>query len=316
MIAYIGRRLLIAVPTLIGVSVVLFFTIKLVPGDPVLTLLGPLSTPEQRAELTERLGLDQPALIQYFTWFGNLLTGDLGTSINRHVAVAPLVLDALVNTLILSGLAAVVAIVVGTLLGAVMALRPQSLLAKAANALALVALAAPQYAIGLIFIIVFSVVLGVLPSGGMYSAVGDRGIGDLLAHAILPVTTAALVPMGIIARMVRSSISDVMSMDFIESLHARGFSRGRVLTHAFHNTVPSLVTVIGLQVGYLLGGVMFVEAVFSWPGVGLLVYQSISQRDLPVIQAGVLVSALLFVVINLIVDVVQGAVDPRVRANS
>jgi peptide/nickel transport system permease protein len=148
----------------------------------------------------------------------------------------------------------------------------------------------------------------------MYDAIGGGGWGDLLKHIVLPGVSAALVPAGIVARMFRSTVIDVMSMDFIDSMRARGLSERRILWHAFHNTLPTLLTIAGLQLGYLLGGVVFVETVFSWPGLGLLVYQSISQRDLPVIQAGVIVSALAFVLINVIVDALHATIDPRVRA--
>lgn len=167
---------------------------------------------------------------------------------------------------------------------------------------------------GLLLIIYLASSAGLFPVSGMYDPNGGGGFGDLLNHLVLPAITAALVPAGIIARMFRSSVLDVMSMDFVEALTARGLPRHRVMRHAFHNTVPSLLTVAGLQIGYLLGGVVFVEAVFAWPGVGLLVYQSISQRDLPVIQAGVLVSAFAFVLLNLVVDTLHGVIDPRIRA--
>jgi peptide/nickel transport system permease protein len=171
----------------------------------------------------------------------------------------------------------------------------------------------PQYSVGLLLIIYLAAGAGLFPVSGMYNPGGDGGFVDLFNHLILPAVTAALVPAGIIARMFRSAVLDVMSMDFVEALTARGLSRRRVMVHAFHNTVPSLLTVAGLQIGYLLGGVVFVEAVFAWPGIGLLVYQSISQRDLPVIQAGVLLSALAFVLLNLLVDALHAVVDPRIR---
>lgn len=179
--------------------------------------------------------------------------------------------------------------------------------------MSLLSISAPQYSVGLILIVYLSAGRGWFPSGGMRDPTGVSGFGDLLHHLWLPGISAALVPLGIIARMVRSSMLDALSADFVESLRARGIPEWKVRWHAFHNALPSVLTVAGLQVGYLLGGVIFVEIVFSWPGLGLIVFQSISQRDLPVIQAGVLVSALAFVVINLIVDAVHGLLDPRIR---
>lgn len=314
MLSYFGRRLLFAIPILLGVSIVIFITIKIIPGDPIASLLGPTGTAEARAALENRMGLDRPLVVQYFSWLGHTVVGDFGTSIARRSDVAPMVLDALGNTLILTGAAALLAVVLGIAVGALTALRRTGPLARIGNAFALFSISVPQYSVGLLLIIYLAAGAGLFPVGGMYDANGSGGAVDLFNHLVLPAVTAALVPAGIIARMFRSSVLDVMGQDFIEALRARGLSQRRVMLHAFHNTVPSLLTVAGLQIGYLLGGVVFVEAVFAWPGIGLLVYQSITQRDLPVIQAGVLVSALAFVLLNLIVDTLHGVVDPRIRA--
>jgi len=315
MLGYVGRRLLMAIPILLGVSIVIFITIKIIPGDPVASLLGPTGSPEARAALTERLGLNRPLPVQYLSWLGHSVLGDFGTSIARRSAVAPMVFDALRNTLILSLAAAVLALVIGVGVGALTALRRTGPLARLGNGFALLSISVPQYSVGLLLIIYLAAGAGLFPVSGMYNPSVGGGFVDLFNHLILPGVTAALVPAGIIARMFRSSVLDVMSMDFIEALTARGLSRRRVMRHAFHNTAPSLLTVAGLQIGYLLGGVIFVEAVFAWPGIGLLVYQSISQRDLPVIQGGVLVSAFAFVLLNLIVDALHGLVDPRIRTS-
>jgi peptide/nickel transport system permease protein len=209
----------------------------------------------------------------------------------------------------------VLALVLGIGLGAVAALRRGRIASALNNGLALFFISTPQYTVGLMLIIYLAAGFGLFPVSGMQENDGG-GFGDVLWHLVLPGVTAALVPAGIIARMFRSTVLDVMSMDFIDSYRARGLSELRILKHAFHNTVPTLLTVAGLQVGYLLGGVIFVETVFSWPGLGLLVFNSIAKRDLPVIQAGVLVSAFAFVAINLLVDVLHAVVDPRVRTSS
>jgi peptide/nickel transport system permease protein len=312
MAGFIARRLMMAIPTLIGVSLVIFVTIKIIPGDPIAALLGPTGTPEARADLEQRLGLDDPLPVQYWAWLTHTITGDFGTSLAKRTSVAPIVMDALGNTLVLTLAAAILALALGLFIGTITALREHGLVARLGNAFALFSISVPQYSVGLLLIIYLAAGAGIFPASGM-SSPGGGGFGDLLSHLVLPAFTAALVPAGIIARMFRSSVRDVMSMDFIEALRARGLSRGRIMRHALHNTTPSLLTVAGLQIGYLLGGVIFVEAVFAWPGIGQLVYQSISQRDLPVIQAGVLVSALAFVVLNLLVDALQAVIDPRVR---
>jgi peptide/nickel transport system permease protein len=314
MIRFLSRRILSAIPILIGVSIVVFITIKIIPGDPVASLLGPSSSPAERAELTSRLGLNRSLPIQYFSWISHVLRGDLGQSIAKQTMVRPMVLSAFWNTLILTAFAAVLAFAAGIALGAISALRRGKISASISNAISLVSISVPQYSVALLLIIYVATGTGWFPTEGMYDAVGGGGLGDLFKHLVLPGVTAALVPAGIIARMFRSTVIDVMSMDFIDSMRARGMSERRILRHAFHNTLPTLLTIAGLQLGYLLGGVVFVETVFTWPGIGLLVYQSISQRDLPVIQAGVIVSALAFVVINLVVDALHATIDPRVRA--
>ena len=314
MLRFLWKRTLMAAPILFGVSVVVFITLKLTPGDPLAALLGPTSTPEDRATLTKQLGLNKPLPVQFWNWFWQVLHGNLGRSVARQLPARPIVTDAFTNTLILTAFAATIAIVGGIVVGGIAALRKGRLSGAIAGGFSLVSVSAPQYSLALVFIIVFAAQRHVLPAGGMHDiANGGAGPGDLFKHLLLPGITAALVPLGITARMFRSSLLEVLGQDFIEGLRARGVSRARVYLHAFHNTLPSLLTVAGLQLGYLLGGVVFVEAVFSWPGVGLLVFQSISQRDLPVIQAGVLVSALVFVVLNLAVDALHGVVDPRIR---
>jgi peptide/nickel transport system permease protein len=310
---FILKRVLLALPILLGVSLVVFFTLKLIPGDPVASLLGPNSTPQARADLTARLGLDKPLPVQYVSWVSHVFVGDFGRSIARQTAALPLVWDAFQNTLILSGFAAVLAIVGGLVLGGIGALWRGRPPAAASNAFSLFAISTPQYSIALILIVYLAAKTGAFPAAGMRSPTGPHSLADLLRHLWLPGISAALVPMGIIARMFRSSMLDVLGQDFVSALRARGLYERRILVHAFHNALPSLLTIVGLQLGYLLGGVIFVETVFAWPGLGLLVYQSISQRDLPVIQAGVLVSAFAFVALNLVVDTLHGVIDPRIR---
>jgi peptide/nickel transport system permease protein len=309
---FLARRVLLAIPILLGVSLVVFVTIKLIPGDPVASLLGPNATPKDRAALVARLGLDQPLPRQYVAWLGGAVTGDLGRSIGKQTPVLPMVTSAMANTLILTGFAAAVAVVGGVGLGLVSALRRGKASATASSSVSLVAVSAPQYSVGLILIIVFSVSLGWFPAVGMYDP-RNQSLGSLLSHVVLPGVTAALVPLGIIARMFRASLLDELSKEYVEALRARGLPRWRVVVHAVHNTVPTMLTIAGLQFGYLLGGVVFVETIFSWPGIGLLVFTAIGQRDLPVIQAGVLLSALAFVLLNLAVDAVHGTIDPRIR---
>jgi peptide/nickel transport system permease protein len=313
---YVLRRVLLVVPILLGVSIVVFFTLKLLPGDPVSSLLGPTATAQDRQQLIAHYGLDQPLIQQYFTWLGNLLHGDLGHSIARQQDAAPMVVDALKNTLILASAAFVIAMVGGLVLGAIGAFRRGRPSAAVASGLSVVSLSAPQYSIGLVLMIYLGVETAWFPTGGMYTAGTAKSFSDLANHLVLPAIAAGLVPMGILARMFRAALLDSLSQDWVDALRARGLPRWRIMTHVLHNSAPSVLTIAGLQFGYLLSGVVFVETIFSWPGLGLLVFQSISQRDVAVIQAGVLVSALAFVLANLVVDVLHSFVDPRVNANA
>jgi peptide/nickel transport system permease protein len=312
MIGFLGRRLLFVLPVLFGVSIIVFATVKIIPGDPVALLAGPGASDAAKAAVRSRLGLDQALPLQYWHWLTSALTGDLGSSIAHQQPARPLVVDAFENTLILTVYATVLAIVIGLGLGVLAALRPKGIAAKLSTGFSAVLLSAPQYSVALIFILYLASRTGWFPVSGMHGTV-DAGFGDLLWHGFLPALTAGLVPAGVIARVFRSSLRDVMAMEFIEALRARGLSERRILLHAVHNTAPSLLTIAGLQIGYLLGGVVFVETIFSWPGLGLLLFQSISSRDLPVIQAGVLVSALAFVLLNVIVDTAHALIDSRVR---
>jgi peptide/nickel transport system permease protein len=312
MVKYIGKRLLLAIPTLIGVSIIVFVIIRLIPGDPVASLMGPTSTAEEREAFRSRLGLDQPIPVQYAIWLGGILVGDAGMSIARQEPAMDLVLRAFSQTAVLSGAAALIAIVGGLVLASSRVMSRNRVVQSVSSFISTFAMSAPQYSIALIFIVVFSVGLGWFPSGGTGSA-GGSSLGNTLWYLTLPAVAASLVPLGIIARMAASSLRDEISAGYVEQLHARGIPRWKVNGHILHNTVPSILTISGLQVGYLLGGVVFIEVIFSWPGLGQAVYQAITQRDLPVIQAGILVAALAFVAVNLVVDVLQGIVDPRLR---
>lgn len=312
MTKFLIRRLFYAVPVLIGVAVVVFATIKIIPGDPAALLTGLSSSEAQRQAVRERLGLDQNVLVQFWSWFSGALTGDLGQSISQQRPVSELVWSAFGNTLILAGYALIIAVVLGMLLGAGGALRPMSITGRLCSAISSISVSAPQYSVALLLIIFVSLGTGLFPVSGMYGT-GGGGLLDLLWHGFLPAVTSALVPAGMIGRVFRASLLDVLSMDFVEALRARGLSSQRILGHAVHNTLPSLLTMAGLQVGYLLGGVVFVETIFSWPGIGQLVFSSISTRDLPVTQAGVLVGAAAFVFVNILVDSAHALIDSRVR---
>lgn len=312
MTRFAARRIVLAIPILLGVSLIVFIAVKLVPGDPVELLAGFGATDADKAALREQLWLDRAAPLQYLHWLADAVQGDLGMSVARQVPAREIVWDAFVNTLVLTAYATVLALVIGLALGAVAALRPKSVYGRVSSALTSLAVSAPQYSVALILIVYVALGTRWFPVSGM-SDVHGGGVADVLWHGFLPALTVSLVPAGIIGRSFRTALLDVLSTPYVEAYRARGLSERRVLRHAFHNTVPSVLTMVGLQIGYLLGGVVFVETLFAWPGLGLLLFNSISARDLPVIQAGVLIGALAFVVINIGVDFVQAVIDPRVR---
>jgi len=313
MTRFLLRRLLLALPTLLGVAFVVFVTARLVPGDPAASLLGPLATPQARADLVASLGLDRPWPIQFVTWLGNAVRGDLGTAIHVQQPVAQTVLSAFGNSAILAGAGALIAVVGGVALGGLGALYPRRLPSRVAAGLSILAMSAPQYSVALLMVIIFAVRLQVLPAGGMTDPIDGGGPLDLLTHLILPAFSVAMIPMGVIARMFQAVVTDTLASPFVEAMRARGLHPLAVAWHAAYNALPSLLTIAGLQIAYLLGGVVFVETIFSWPGIGLTLYNAISTRDLPLIQGGVLVTAVTFVLINIVVDAAHALIDPRVR---
>ena len=311
--AFLSRRLALAVPTLIGVTIVVFATIKIIPGDPVASLTGLNSTPAVRAALMHRLGLDSPLPIQYLDWLKSSLGGDFGISISRQVPVRPLVLGAFGNTLILALGGLLFALVVGLVLGGIGALWGRKTVGKVVSSTSVVAVSAPQYSVALVLLVLLAVDHPIFPSGGMANATGGGGFFVLLRHLVLPSVAAGIAPAGIVARMFRASLSEVLHQEFITGLRSRGVGRLAILGHAVHNTLPTLFTIAGLQFGFLLGGVIFIESIFTWPGIGQLIYQSISARDYPVIEASSLVIATSFVLLNLVIDAGHALIDPRVR---
>ncbi|AYG02214.1 ABC transporter permease [Gryllotalpicola protaetiae] len=311
MIQFAAKRLGLAAVVIIGVSAVVFLTMKIIPGNPVAALLGPNSTPGQREALTERLGLDQPIYVQYADWARAAAHGDLGASISLHQGAAGLVLAAFLNTLILIGAALVLAACGGFVLGTIAALRPGTRTGRLVNGAALTALSLPQYTVALV-LLWFAVQTRLLPSGGMVST-GGSGAATVLQHLVLPALAASLAPMGGIARMFSTALQEVLGQPFVTSYRARGLRRAAVVRHAIRNTIPALLGITGLQVSYLLGGAVFIEVIFAWPGLGQLLFNAIAARDYPLVQAGVLVSAVLLVLVNAAVDTAHAGLDPRVR---
>ncbi|MBV9784618.1 MAG: ABC transporter permease [Acidisphaera sp.] len=309
---FILRRLLSAVPVLALVSLIAFGVIWLVPGDPAAVFLDASATPEQLARIRHQLGLDQPFYLQMLAWYGRILHGDLGQSILLNRGVGPAILERLPVTLSLTGLALVFAVLLGVLAGLLAAMRHRSWADQSLMVLALLGLSVPDFWLGLVLIFVFAVGLGWFPASG-YVPLSESLSGWW--HSIaLPAFTLAAVQVGFIARMTRSAMLEVLHQDFIRTADAKGLPWSVVVTrHGLPNALVPILTVIGIIAGGLLGGAVVVEQVFSLPGVGRLVIGAILSRDFPVIQGGLLFLALIYLLVNLAVDILYAVVDPRVR---
>ena len=310
--SYVARRLLYAVPILLGVSMLVFTLIHLAPGD-VVDLLVPPEVPREVADaLRRRFALDQPIYVQYAAWLGRLLVGDLGISFFTNRPVADELFSALGNTLILALPAAVLGFGLGVMLGALAAFNRGTWLDKVFSATAITGVSLPHYWVGIVLVAIFAVILGVLPAQGM-GAGGVPTSWEQLRFLVLPVVTLSLIPMGVVSRVVRANVLEILSQEFVGTLRAKGLLNHRVLYHVMKNAAPSALALIGLQFGYLLGGSILVETVFNWPGSGGLMNLAIFRRDIPVLSATILVLATIFVIINILVDVLQALIDPRIR---
>jgi peptide/nickel transport system permease protein len=309
---FIARRVLYAVPILLGVSFVVFLLMKLVPGDAADILIPPEAGKDVADMIRARFGLDQPVYIQYLRWLQAMASGDFGTSIFTNQPVANELFGAVGNTLKIALPAAVLGCSLGVLLGALAAYCSGSWLDKLFSATAITGVSLPHYWVGMVLVAIFAVVLNVLPGQGM-GPDGFPTTWEHVKHLILPVVTLSLIPMGVISRLVRANVLEIRSMEFVSALAAKGLAGRRVLFHIMKNAAPSALALMGLQFGYLLGGSILVETVFNWPGSGSLMNLAIFRRDIPVLSSTILVLATIFVVINILVDVLQALIDPRIR---
>jgi peptide/nickel transport system permease protein len=301
--------LLLAVPTLLGASIIVFAMVHLAPGDPIAAVMPADASQADIEEARRAYGFDKPLPVQYLLWLGHVMRGDLGRSIATRRPVIQDVRDALGMSLVLAASSSLLAFVLGIALGFVAAFWQGRVLDKVTSAVAVLGVSVPHYWAGIILIIVFSVQLNWLPAMG---ASVDGGLLDTLRHMALPTVALSLIPLGVITRVVRSAALDILSQEFVLALRAKGLDRWRVFAHVVKNSSPQILTVLGLQFGFQLGGSVLVETVFSWPGTGYLLNLAIFQRDLPVLQGVIVVLATFFVVLNLLVDIAQSLVDPRI----
>jgi peptide/nickel transport system permease protein len=314
MIAFLLRRLVYTLPIMLGVALVCFALVHLAPGDPLVSILPPDASGELQAQMRTLYGFDRSYPEQFASWVWRAVQGDLGTSIASGRAVSDEVLKAVGNTLRLAVFATLIGFVFGCLFGFVAGYFQNSWIDKAASITAVLGVSVPHYWLGMVMVIVFAVILGWLPPGGA----GPGGSGDWvwnlehMKYLLLPAITMSVIPMGIIARTVRALVADILAQEFIVGLRAKGLTDIGIFLHVVKNAAPTALAVMGLQLGYLLGGSILIETVFSWPGAGFLLNSAIFQRDLPLLQGTILVLAMFFVVLNLLVDVIQGALDPRI----
>lgn len=312
MTGFLFRRTAQMLVALLGVSLIVFAIIHLVPGDPIRTALGTRFDPEIYEALRVRNGLDQPILTQYFTWLGNALTGDLGVSFRSGRPVTELVLERLPATISLALAALLIALIVALPLGILSAIRQGTALDDVATAVSQVGVSVPDFWAGIMYILLFSLTLSWLPPSG-FVPFSDSPI-DFFRHLILPALSVGLVSGAIIFRFVRSSVLEALNQDYVRTARAKGLSQRKViLGHVLPNAWIPIVTVVGLQLGFLLGGVVVVETIFAWPGLGRLALLAVQDRDFPVLQGAVLYIALIFLLISLIVDILYGFLDPRIR---
>lgn len=348
MARYILRRLLSVIPTILGVTIVVFMFLRLIPGDPAVAMLGEHATQENVNRVREQFGLNRPVFFdrealkngdfkgffntQYFIYLGKLIQGDLGNSIHRRIPIAETLKDRFPATIELAFFSMFIAMIVGVPVGIISAARRNSILDSTTMVGSLIGVSMPIFWLGVMLIMLFAVILQWLPAGGrldpsveLKSVTNLHLVDSLITlnfpafanafqHIILPTIALATIPMAVIARMTRSSMLDVMQEDYVRTAHAKGVAEKTVLyKHALKNAFLPIVTIIGLQFGLLLAGAVLTETIFSWPGIGKWIYDSILARDYPIVQSGTLLIAIIFVMINLLVDISYGYLDPRIH---
>jgi len=312
---YIVRRIVYVIPIVISVALVCFLLVHITPGDPLVAVLPADASQELADQMRIAYGFDRPLPVQFGLWLWRAVNGDLGNSIATGRPVLSEVIRAVGNTVTLAIAAALIGFTLGLFFGLIAGYFRDSWVDKLATSVAIAGVSVPHYWLGMVLVIIFSVQLGWLPAVGAGPA-GSAAWGwdwEHLRYLILPAITTSVIPMGIVTRTVRALTGDILSQDFVEALRAKGLRETGVFGHVIRNAAPTAMAVMGLQLGYMLGGSILIETVFSWPGSGLLLNSAIFQRDLPLLQGTILVLALFFVILNMLVDIAQAAIDPRIK---
>ena len=314
--SYLVKRLLMLPPVLLGVTVIVFLVMALIPGDPAMAILGTYATPANLAQVRLELGLNHPLPIRYLFWLSALLHGNLGWSYILHKPVLDEVMARLGPTMLLAGASLVLCALIGIPLGIIAAVRQNAWEDKLITVTVLVGVSTPSFWLGMLLILWFAVRLQWLPDGGMYDLFGDGGVIDVLTHLALPAITLAAVPAAVLVRLTRTAMLEGMRQDYVRTARAKGVRESRViLRHVFGNALVGVIPILGIEAGYVLGGAVYVETVFQWPGIGQMLVNAISTRDILLVQGGVLVVATAYIVINLLTDIAQALLDRRIQTS-
>lgn len=315
MTGYILKRLISAIPVLLGITVIVFLIMALIPGDPATAILGSYATPENVEKLNRDLGLDKPLVQQYFIWLGNMVTGDFGTSFALNRPVLDEVLERFNATLILAGTAFVLCSILGVVAGVISAANQYGWGDKTITFAVLLGISIPSFFLGMMMILLFAVSWKMFPVSGMWPIYGARDLSALISHLTMPALALAVVATGVIARLSRSAMLEVLRQDFIRTARAKGVhERGVIWRHALKAAMVSIIPVLGIQAGFVLSGAVYIEIVFQWPGVGRMLVDAILKRDILLVQGGVVFVAACYVLFNIAVDVAQSLLDPRIKA--
>ncbi|MFO1442347.1 ABC transporter permease [Bacillus sp. Bva_UNVM-123] len=312
---YIIRRIFDLLPTIFVVAIIVFIVTRMIPGDPASVMLGPQASVEDIEALRQKLGLNEPLYMQFLQYFGNLLQGNLGVSYTYNEPIMSLIMERFPNTVILAISSLIIAVIIGIPAGIISASKQNSLLDYSVMLVSLIGVSMPIFWLGVMLVLYFSVNLGWFPATGMGTL--EEGFIPYIKHLILPSVTLATIPMATFARITRSSMLEVISHDYIKTARSKGLSEFWVICkHAFKNALTPILTVLGMQISMMLGGAVLTETIFSWPGMGRLIVDAIDKRDFVVVQGTVLFIAVIFVVVNLLVDILYKVVNPRVNYQS
>jgi peptide/nickel transport system permease protein len=313
MLRYAVKRAVYFVLILFGVSVIVFVAMRLVPGDPIVQLAGPFATEKQREQIRQSYGLDKPLFVQYGIWVTRAVQGDLGRSMLLHVPVVELLVPKLANTLLLVAGSMLLAVAGGWSLGIAAGLNPNGWVDRASLVFALAGISLPAFWFGMVLVILLAINLPLFPASGIISERGGGGgLFDIAWHLVLPALATAVLPAGMLVRMCRTAIIDVTRHPFVDALYARGLPDRALKRHVIRNAMPTILNVTGMQAGFLLTAAIFSEVVFNWPGLGLQIFAAVTAQDYTVVQGAVLFVCILFVLFNILVDVLRPLFDPRI----